>query len=63
MSTFTRGLSQSFRKPYARINTYFFSFLPSTTKLWNNLPENIVNQHDFKELLYSFFILDDVDLD
>jgi len=53
--TSTRGYSQHFRPPYTSLNTYLFSFLPSTFKLWNNLPENIVNQptlSDFKKSLY-----------
>ena len=56
MFTSSRGHSQHFITPYVRINAYLFSFLPSTFKLWNNLPENKVNQpplNDFKELLYS----------
>jgi len=56
--TSTRGHSQRFRPPYASLNTYLFSFLPSTIKLWSNLPENIVNQptlSDFKKSLYCLY--------
>ena len=53
--TSTRGHSQRFRPPYASCSTYLYSFVPSSTiKLWNNLPENIVNQpslSNFKESL------------
>ena len=57
LSTCTRGYSQHFRIPHAKINTHLYSFLPSTIKLWNNLPQNIVDQpslNSFKNLLYDF---------
>jgi len=55
IQTSTRGHSQRFRPPYASRNTDLYSFVPSTIKLWNNLPEKIVNQpslSNFKESLY-----------
>ena len=36
--TSTRGHSQHFRPPYARLNTYLFSFVPLTIKLFVNQP-------------------------
>ena len=56
MSSVTRGHSQRFRIPQARINLYLFSFLPSTIKLWNTLPEDVVNQPSincFKDVLLN----------
>ena len=56
MSSVTRGHSQRFRIPQARINSYLFSFLPSTIKLWNTLPEDVVNQPSincFKDVLLN----------
>ena len=38
----TRGHRYRFRIPSARINSYLYSFLPSTIKLWNNLPQHLV---------------------
>ena len=51
MSSVTRGHAQRFR-----INSYLFSFLPSTIKLWNTLPEDVVNQppiNCFKDVLLN----------
>ena len=56
MSSVTRGHAQRFRIPQARINSYLFSFLPSTIKLWNTLPEDVVNQppiNCFKDVLLN----------
>jgi len=51
---------QRFRYPYASTNLYLYSFLPSTIKLWNNLPSYIVEAsslNSFKEQLSNYFEL------
>ena len=30
--------------PFARTNSYFYSFVPHTSSLWNSLPKDIINQ-------------------
>ena len=48
-TTFTRGHSMRFVSPFARADTYQHSFLPSTIKLWNSLPDSlVVNINQFK---------------
>jgi len=39
----TRGHSKRFKQLISRINSFKFSFYPDTIKLWNRLPEHIVN--------------------
>ena len=42
LSTITRGHMQRLTVPSARVNSYLHLFLPTTTKLWNRLPEHLV---------------------
>ena len=44
----TRRHQYRFQIPQARINSYLHSFLPSTIKLWNNLPQHLVELSTFK---------------
>ena len=56
LSTSTRGHNQRFVTPFARTDTYLNSFLPSTIKLWNSLPDSLIELDDinqFKEDLSS----------
>ena len=39
----TRGQNQKFIQFAAKTNTYLFSFFPSAIKLWNSLPDCIIN--------------------
>ena len=43
--------------PFARTNSYFYSFVPHTSSLWNSLPKDIINlstsYHSFKYHLRS----------
>ena len=47
--------------PYARTNIYKFSFLPRATRLWNSLPNSLINSNNvetfeatIKEMEFSF---------
>ena len=54
--TATRGHVHRFRIPSARVNSYLHSFLPSTVKLWNRLPEHLVSTQSvehFRELILN----------
>ena len=54
LSSSTRGHNQRFVTPFARTDTYLNSFLPSTIKLWNSLPDSLIKLDDinqFKEHL------------
>ena len=57
LTSITRGHRHCYSIPSANIDTYLNSFVPSTTKLWNNLPEPLVasnNFYEYKEHLTQF---------
>ena len=45
-STSIHGYNHHFVIPFARIDIYLNSFLPSTIKLWNSLPDSLVELDD-----------------
>ena len=48
---YTRGHLLKIQQPAARVDSYLNSFFPSTIKLWNSLPANIIDScklNDFK---------------
>ena len=50
----TRGHSCRFKQPLTRINSFKYSFYPDTIKLWNKLPNHIVDcttLHSFINLI------------
>ena len=49
LSTSTRGHNQRFVVPFARTDTYLNSFLPSTIKLWNSLPDSLIELDDINQ--------------
>ena len=49
LSSSTRGHNQHFVTPFARTDTYLNSFLPSTIKLWNSLPDSLVELDDINQ--------------
>ena len=49
LTTVTRGHSYRYSIPSASITTFANSFVFSTTKLWNNLPEPLVMTNNFEE--------------
>ena len=57
LTTITQGHSYCFSIPSVNINTFANSFVRSTAKLWNNLPEPLVstvNLNEYKEHLSHF---------
>ena len=56
LSTITRAHSRRYQIPSTRVNSYLYSFLPTTIKLWNKLPQEIVDAPSldhFKKLLVN----------
>ena len=54
LTTVTQGHLHRYSIPSTNIDTYLNSFVPSTTKSWNNLPEPLAasnNFHEYKEHL------------
>jgi len=52
----TRGYNTKYIQPFARTDTYYYSFFPSTIRTWNSLQEdicNITNLQTLKEVLDS----------
>ena len=43
MDTVTRGHNRRYKTPFSRIDIHKFSFFPTTNRLWNSLPDLIVN--------------------
>ena len=43
LHSLTRGHPYRFHILSARINSYLYSFLPSAIKLWNQLPQHLVD--------------------
>ena len=57
ITTYTRGHSQRFQVA-AHVNAYLCSFFPSTIKLWNSLPESVIqarNVEEFKKLIQNYY--------
>ena len=55
----TRG-HMRFMQPMTRIDSYMYSFFPSAIKIWNNLPQNVIDFNDidqFKQKLAIICIL------
>ena len=55
-STITRGHMQRLTVPSIRVNSYLHSFSPTSTKLWNRLPEHLVGAQlleHFRELILN----------
>ena len=54
-----RGHNQRFLVPFARTQTYQYSFFPSGIRLWNNLPQTIVDCNSldhFKQELQTVYL-------
>jgi len=50
----TRGHTLRFVQPFTRIDSYLHSFFPSTIRIWNSLPQHVIDSNDidqFKERL------------
>ena len=52
MNTVTQGHSYHFTIPSIRTESYASSFLPSTIKLWNELPQSLVMIDNINDLKY-----------
>ena len=53
----TRGHPYHFHIPPARVNSYLHSFLPSTVRLWDHLPQHLVELstlEQFKTQLFNY---------
>ena len=49
----TRGHSKRFMLPTTRLNSYKHSFFPSAIKIWNSLPQHVIDLTDIEEFKHS----------
>jgi len=42
----TRGHNRRFTQPMTRVNSYLHSFFPSTIKIWNSLPQHVIDSEN-----------------
>ena len=40
---YTRGHTAKFQRPFTRVDSYRYSFIPSAIKIWNSLPQDLIN--------------------
>ena len=40
---YIRGHTARFQRPFTRVDAYRFSFIPSAIKIWNSLPQDLIN--------------------
>ena len=45
----TRGHNMRFTQPMTRIDSYLHSFFPSAIKIWNSLPQHVIDSKDIDE--------------
>ena len=48
-SDITRGHHKRFLQPSSTVNAYLYSFFPSSIKIWNCLPHNIVDSNNINQ--------------
>ena len=44
-----RGHNMRFMQPITRTNSYLHSFFPSAIKVWNSLPQHVIDSKDIDE--------------
>ena len=45
----TRGHNMRFMQPMTRTDSYLHSFFPSAIKIWNSLPQHVIDSKDIDE--------------
>ena len=45
----TRGHNMRFMQPMTRTDSYLHSFFPSAIKIWNSLPQYVIDSKDIDE--------------
>ena len=56
LATSTCGHSHHFTIPFARTDTRLNSFLPSTIRLWNSLPDYLTDFEDISQFKDELFL-------
>ena len=58
ISVHTRGHPQRFQQVSAHVNSYLYSYFPSTIKIWNSLPAEVIQAssvEEFKRLIRTHY--------
>ena len=50
---YTRGHNKRFLTPITRIDSYKFSFFPSAIKIWNSLPQSVIDSSNIDQFKHS----------
>jgi len=56
----TRSHSKRFLIPMTCVDSYKYSFFPSAIKIWNSLPQHVINSTDTEQFKYSLAGLETV---
>ena len=46
-----------FMQPMTRIDSYMYSFFPSAIKIWNDLPQNVIDSNDINQFKQKLAII------
>ena len=49
LDTNTRGHNMKYHTPFSRIDVHKNSFFPATIRLWNTLPQDIINSNNLRQ--------------
>ena len=53
----TRGHNMGFMQPMTRIDSYMYSFFPLAIKIWNDLPQNVIDSNDIDPFIQKLAII------
>ena len=53
----TRGHNMRFMQPMTRIDSYMYSFFPLAIKIWNDLPQNVIDSNDIDQFKQKLAII------
>ena len=46
-----------FMQPMTRTDSYMYSFFPSAIKIWNDLPQNVIDSNDIDQFKQKLAII------
>ena len=49
----TRGHNKRFMIPMTRLNRYKHSYFPTAIKIWNSLPQHVINMTEIEQFKHS----------
>ena len=53
----TRGHAMRFMQPMTRTDSCMYSLFPSTIKIWNDLPQNVIDSNDIDQFKQKLEII------